>query len=275
MSGRSSVYVGSVKHARLAPRRRSFDYPVYMLLLDLTEIEQPRRAARAFGGTRFFSTRRFAPARFCREDFLGDPTRPLSECVRDLVEAEHGVRPAGRIQLLANPRSFGYQFNPIAVYYVFDEADESLEYVVADVSNIPWRESHPYVFAAGQDGSVDARTEKLMHVSPFLEMDYIYRLRTAAPSERLNVSVTNSRDGAVEFAAMLDLRLRGASASALRRTLLRFPAMAALVTARIFWQAARMRVAGFRWYPRAQTRIAVESESKSNSPRAEERVEIG
>ena len=42
--------------------------------------------------------------------------------------------------------------------------------------------------------------------------------------------MSNSRDGTIEFAAGLKLRARGAEASDLRRTLVRFPAMAALVT---------------------------------------------
>lgn len=257
MSARSSVFVGSVAHTRLAPRKRAFKYPVYMLYLDLEELEDPRRATRIFGGTRWFGVERAAPASFSRADFLGDPARPLSECVRDLVENETGERPLGSIRLLANPKTFGYQFNPIAVYYVFGE-DDRLAHVVADVTNIPFRESYAYVFAADADGDVDGTAEKLMHVSPFLEMDYEYRLRTSAPSDALALSVSNSRDGAIEFAAGLRLIRRGAEASDLRRTLLRFPAMALLVTSRIFWQALKMRATGFRWYPRAETRTPAE-----------------
>lgn len=258
----SAVYVGTVAHQRLAPRRRSFEYPVYMLLLDLAEIEDPRRAARVFGGSRAFGVGRRAPASFNREDFMGDADRALSECVRDLVAAEHGERPLGPVQLLANPRTFGYQFNPIAIYYVFDERGERLEYVVADVTNMPWRESQAYVFRADAEGVVDGSAEKLMHVSPFLEMDYEYRLRTAAPGDHLKLSVTNSREGAVEFAAGLSLQLRGSAAEDLHRTLLRFPMMALQVTARIFRQAARMRLAGYRWYPHAAKRSGVETEKK-------------
>ena len=235
---------------------------------------QPRRAQRLFGGSRWFGVGRWAPASYRRADFLGDPRRRLSECVRDVVERETGERPAGRIELLANPRTFGYQFNPIAVYYLYD-GDDRLEFVVADVTNMPWRESCAYVFRAGEDGRVDGQARKLMHVSPFLEMDYLYRLRTAAPDETLHLSVTNSRDGAIDFAAALSLRERGATASDLRRTLLRFPAMAALVTARIFWQAARMRLAGYRWHARAETLERVEIERVESDQAKELHVEVG
>lgn len=274
MSGRSAVYRGEVSHARSGARRRSFSYPVYMLRLDLDDVERPRRAARLFGGTRWFGVERAAPASFRRADFLGDPSRPLSECVRDLVEQRCGERPDGPVELVANPRTLGYQFNPIALYYVYSADGERLTHVVADVTNIPFRESCAYVFAAGDDGAVDGSAQKLMHVSPFLDMDYVYRLRTEAPGDRLRVTVTNSRDGAVEFAAGLKLRRHGASAAALRSTLLRFPAMAALVTARIFWQALRMRLEGYRWHPRAATREPVESVQMESAAQEETRVPV-
>ena len=253
MAGPSStaIYTGRVAHTRLAPRRRSFDYPVYMLHLDLAELESESAATEMFGRSRWFSARRPAPARIRREDFYGDPARPLSEEIRDLVESETGARPAGPISLLANPRTWGYQFNPIAVYYCFDATGDRLTHVVADVTNMPWRESHAYVFAADAAGTlVDGTAEKQMHVSPYLEMDYVYRLTAPIPGQALRLTVRNSREGKVEFSATLRLARRAPTAANLRRTLIRFPASAVQVTARIFWQALRMRLAGFTWFPK-------------------------
>lgn len=263
----SAIFVGKVGHSRFAPRPRSFSYPIYMAYLDLDELEG-RAGAKPFAGSRLFSTsskRRWAPAQFRREDFYGNADRPLSEEIRALVERRTGSRPAGPIRLLANLRTFGYQFNPIAVYYCFESDGERLSHVVADVSNIPWRESHAYVFSAGPDGStIDGTAKKMMHVSPFLEMDYTYRMRTATPTDELGVLVSNSRDGVVEFSAALRLRRRPASARQLRKTLLRFPAMTISVTAKIFWQALKMKLRGYRWYPHA----APMSEDETPFPRA-------
>lgn len=268
----SAIYTGEVWHSRRTPRRRDFRYPVYMFYLDLSELELPSSARGLFGGSRLFSSRRPAPARFRREDFLGDPARPLSACVRDLVERRTGERPLGPVRLLANARSFGYQFNPIAVYYVFDES-EHLTHVVTDVTNIPWGESEAYVFAAESD-RVNGLARKRMHVSPFLDMDYVYEISTSAPDQSLGLRVSNTRDGDVEFAAGLKLQLAGSSAGVLSRTLARFPAMAALVTARIFWQALKLRLGGHRWHkhpPHIEEPVdPVETEEK-----VRERVPIG
>lgn len=253
-ASQSAIFVGKIGHSRFAPRPRAFSYPVYMAYLDLDELEG-RAGPEPFAGSRLFSAsskRRWVPAQFRRDDFYGDAERPLSEEIRSLVKRRTGVEPNGPIRVLANLRTFGYQFNPIAVYYCFEADGERLSHVVADVSNIPWRESHAYVFSAEPDGStIDGTAKKMMHVSPFLEMDYTYRLRTAAPTDELGVLVSNSRDDVVEFSAALRLRRTPATARQLRRTLMRFPAMTISVTAKIFWQALKMKLRGYRWYPHA------------------------
>lgn len=250
----SAIFVGKIGHSRFMPRPRAFSYRVYMAYLDLDEIEG-RSATKPFAGSRLFSStskRRWIPAQFRREDFYGDSAEPLSEEIRSLVEKRTNVRPLGPIRVLANLRTFGYQFNPIAVYYCFDATGERLSHVVADVGNIPWRESYAYVFTAEADGeTIDGTAKKMMHVSPFLDIDYTYRLRTSLPTDELGVLVSNSRDDVVEFSAALRLRRRPATAAQLRRTLSRFPAMTISVTAKIFWQALKMKLRGYRWYPHA------------------------
>lgn len=243
----SALFVGKVGHSRFAPRRRAFSYDVYMAYLDLDELEGSGPGP--FAGSQLFSAKHRAPVEFRREDFHGDPQVPLSESIRATVESETGSRPEGPIRMLANMRTLGYQFNPIAVYYCFDASGERLTHVVADVSNIPYGESHAYVFETipGTD-DVDGTAEKVMHVSPFLEMDYTYRLRTTAPTDEVAVLVSNSRDGVVEFNAVLRLNRRPATARELRRVVARFPAMAISVTAKIFWQALKMRLTGYKWF---------------------------
>lgn len=249
----SAIYRGRLSHTRMAPKRHEFDYPVYMLYIDLDELPEP------FGHTRLFSTEHAAVARFKRDDYLGDPRSPLSDSVRDLVETELGERPAGPIRLLTNVRTFGYVFNPISVYYCFDESGERLTHAVADVSNIPYGERHAYVFGADSAGSVaGGEAEKQMYVSPFLAMDYTYRFHAPLPGEELRLSVANLRAGATEFAAKLRMTRHPATPTELRKALMRHPAMAASVTAKIFWQAAKLRAKRIGVQPRPQKPTASE-----------------
>jgi hypothetical protein len=55
---------------------------------------------------------------------------------------------------------------------------------VLEVSNMPWREMHPYVLTRGApiaNGGYKFDFAKAFHVSPFLPMDMEYRCRLAPP----------------------------------------------------------------------------------------------
>ncbi len=71
-----------------------------------------------------WSVKRWAPARFLRRDFLGAEEIPLADAVRQRILEETGCEQTGPIYLLANWRYFGYQNNPIAVYYCYDAPED-------------------------------------------------------------------------------------------------------------------------------------------------------
>ena len=94
----SAIYRGWLEHRRAAPRRHAFRYPLFMVYLDLAELD------RVFAGRWLWSTRRPALLRFDRRDHLGDPAIPLDQAVRDLVAERTGTRPQGPIRLLTHLR---------------------------------------------------------------------------------------------------------------------------------------------------------------------------
>lgn len=235
----SAIYHGWLEHRRLVPRPHAFRYRLFMLYLDLGELDT------VFRGRWLWSTTRAALARFDRRDHLGDPALPLDESVRRLVAERTGRRPDGPIRLLTHLRYFGYGFNPVSFYYCFDGAGTRVETVVAEVNNTPWGERHCYVLpqAAGADRHwLQARSTKAMHVSPFHPMALDYDWRLSAPGESLLVHMSlRPHDGSPRsFAATLALQRRAIGAAALAGVLLRFPFMTAQVIAAIHWQALRL-----------------------------------
>lgn len=230
----SRIYEGVVRHRRLAPSHHEFSYRVFMPYIDLDEL--PALFERRW----LWSAKGRALARFCREDFLGDPAVPLQDEVRRRIREETGQEHSGPIYLLANLRYFGISMNPIACYYCFDHA-QRLQFLVAEVNNTPWNERHSYVMQGPEEG-VWLRTEfdKQFHVSPFNPMDMRYHWRSNTPGKRLVLHLANSSDGERVFDASLSLAARPMTASNLNRVLWRYPLMTARIGLAIYWQALRL-----------------------------------
>ena len=239
----SAIFEGQVRHRRMHPTGHEFVYRLFMMYLDLSELDT------VFEKRWFWSTRRSALARFRRENHLGDTSVSLDRAVRDLVEAETGSRPKGPIRLLTNLSYFGYCFNPVSFYYCFDAADEEVEFIVAEINNTPWHEQHCYVLDC-RDGAGSETSgwlfefDKRFHVSPFMPMQQRYRWRLWAPAQRLRVRMENLENEEVVFGASMVLRERALDSSGLARVLLRYPLMTAQVIAAIHWQALRLWAKG-------------------------------
>jgi len=234
---RSCLYEGRVSHRRFTPREHAFEYRLFMVYLDLSEL------GTVFRGRWLWSTAGPAVARFARADHLGDPGVPLDQAVRDLVESRTNVRPPGPIRLLTHLRYFGYCFNPASFYYCFDETGDQLQAIVVEVNNTPWGERHCYVLTcdgAGEGGHVRFARGKEFHVSPFMPMDIDYDWRFGVPGRKLAVHMQNMRDGDKVFDATLSLEQRPVSGANLASVLVRFPFMTARVIAAIYWQAFRL-----------------------------------
>ncbi len=242
----SCLYVGRVYHRRFRPIEHRFRYGLGVVYLDLEELPGLLRSRLPLYAARF------SPGSFCREDHLGDPAVPLDAAVRDLVEADTGRRPEGPVRLLTQLRRFGYYFSPLNLYYCFGR-DDSVEAIVAEVSNTPWLESHCYVLwqgnRAGQGGQMRFHHRKEFHVSPFLEMDFDSRWQLNAPGKNLTVSLANHRDQQREFVASMVLQQRPLTRREIVGSWLRYPWMTAQVVLAIYYQALRLWMKKCPFYP--------------------------
>lgn len=234
----SCIYEGQVRHTRTRPALHRFRYRIFMMYLDLAEL--PALFARRW----LWSANRPALARFRRSDHLGPADQPLDESVRDLVERETGSRPRGPICLLTNLSYFGYCFNPVSFYYCFAADGETLETIVAEVTNTPWGEQDTYVLPAsesiGGDRAWRFQPRKKMHVSPFIGMDVDYDWSFSVPSERNSVFMANSSDGTRFFDAAMTMSRTEITGWSLARVLVTFPFLTVKIVMAIYWQALRL-----------------------------------
>ena len=143
----SAIFHGQVGHYRLSPHYHGFNYSLFQMYLDLAELPQ------LFDRVPFWSARRPALAWFRRADHYGDPAIPLDMAIRQLILDNTGTQHKGPIRLLTHLRYFGICMNPVSFYYCWDENDKELRFIVAEVHNTPWNETHCYVLDCSQNAA--------------------------------------------------------------------------------------------------------------------------
>jgi DUF1365 family protein len=179
---RARFYVGVVRHRRTKPIEREFEYPLRCAVIDLDD----------------------PPGWFTRS---GQREDHLSA-----KEARARAKTDGRVELLTSPKVFGYAMNPISVYYCYD-ARGNLDTALAEVTNTPWNERVVFAFdpagasstttkSEGRDDEDDAdadgrrtrrsvsTTPKLLHVSPFMDMEGEWYISSSAPTGKKDLTLT-------------------------------------------------------------------------------------
>lgn len=181
-------------------------------------------------------------AYFDRKRHTGDKDMDLATVIRQKVEKTTGVHPEGPIRLLTHLKYFGYGFNPVSFYYCFEKDGETLNCIVAEINNTPWKEQHCYVLPINpdKDGAHRFEFDKTFHVSPFNGMQQQYDWRFITPTEQIAVHMSVYENKQLHFDATLNLKKHRLTSTSLSRVLIQFPLMTSKVVASIYYQAFKL-----------------------------------
>jgi DUF1365 family protein len=239
----SALYVGEVVHRRVRTIDHRLRYRVFMLLLDLDEIETVQPALR------LLSRGRFGLMGWRAADFGDRSGRPLRTQVEAHLSAAGVDIAGGPIRLLTMPRILGYGFNPISVYFCH-RPDGDLAALLYEVTNT-FNERHSYLVAVPPTALTEAvvrqTAEKTFFVSPFMDMGLTYDFTVRPPGEAVSVVVAVRRGETPILTASFSGRRRPLTDAALLQALITHPLLSWKVMAGIHWEALKGVLKGARY----------------------------
>ncbi len=194
MNKNSKIYIGKVIHKRFKPKEHYFKYNVFSLLIDLNELEQINK------DIKFFSYNKFNIISFFDKDHGDRDGSSIKSWVKKNLKSIGIMTEDISIRLLCYPRIFGYVFNPLSTYFIYNKHSELIS-IFYEVKNT-FGEQHTYIFKARDEKTVQNKCKKKFYVSPFIEMDCEYHFKTLNPREQLSVVINqNDKDGKLLFAS--------------------------------------------------------------------------
>ena len=235
----SSIYNGFVIHKRFKPKIHFFKYKVFSLLIDLSELNFLDK------NISFFSYNKFNLISFFDKDHGERNGTSLIEWVKKNLKENEINHENIKIKLLCYPRILGYVFNPLSVFYVYNN-DEKLISILYEVKNT-FGEQHTYIFKVENNNLLQHNCEKKFHVSPFIEMDCNYFFRILKPTEKISVIIDQYQSNEKILYASQDGIRRDFTSSELIRSYLKHPLMTFKIIIAIHFEAFKLWSKGIKF----------------------------
>ena len=196
----SYIYTGNVVHKRFKPKIHYFKYKVFSLLIDLSEIKLLDQ------NLKIFSYNKFNIVSFYDKDHGARNGSSIKDWVISNLKKNNIDTENIQIKLLCYPRIFGYVFNPLSVFYIYDRSSNLIS-ILYEVKNT-FGEQHTYVFKTEINHNLIQHTcKKKFHVSPFIEMDCTYFFRLLKPGNKISVIINqNDNNGKILYASQDGVR---------------------------------------------------------------------
>ena len=236
----SYIYNGSVIHKRFKPKEHFFKYKVFSLLIDLSELDDLDNRIS------FFSINKFNLISFYEKDHGERDGSSLISWVKFNLKNNSINSENIKIKLLCYPRILGYVFNPLSVFFVYDEKEKLIS-ILYEVKNT-FGEQHTYVFRVDNESNlIQNNCSKKFHVSPFIEMDCKYFFRILNPTDKLSVIIDQyDKEGKILFASQ-DGKKADLNSKQLIKSYLKHPLMTFKIISAIHFEAFKLWVKGIKF----------------------------
>lgn len=249
----SCLYECTVMHRRVSPKHHAFKHGLFLLSLDLDEMEAVSRRVRILGWNRpnLYS--------FYDRDHLQVPqaTGLRDSLTRWLASQGQRLPPDAKIQLITLPRVLGYVFNPVSFYFCHDATGTAL-CAVAEVGNT-FGELKPFLIPRSNSSTNVTSTShrfrrvvpKEFYVSPFTGLQVCFDFQLETPGDRLALRVNDVADGQPLLYSAVAGRRRELTESQLLRLTARYPLVTLRVITLIHWHALRLWWKRVPWHAKS------------------------
>ena len=239
----SFIYTGTVIHKRFKPKIHSFNYKIFSMLIDLSELDLLDK------NLKLFSYNKFNVISFYNKDHGQRNGNSLKNWVIDNLKKNHINTIGIQIKILCYPRIFGYVFNPLSVFYVYDK-NKDLISILYEVKNT-FGEQHTYVFRSEKGQNlIQHICKKRFHVSPFIEMNCIYFFRLLKPGNKISVIIDqNDKEGKILYASQDGVKSE-LNNSTLIKAYLKHPLMTFKIILAIHFEAFKLWTKGIKYIRR-------------------------
>jgi len=234
----SAIYTGKVIHRRFKPKQHYFKYNVFSILIDLSELKTIQNKIK------IFSYNKFNIISFYDIDHgPRDGTSLKQWIIKNLKDI--GINDDNiQIKLLCYPRIFGYVFNPLSVFFIYDQ-NLRLISILYEVKNT-FGEQHTYIFKTNDDKTIINNCSKKFHVSPFIEMECHYNFRVLKPADKISVIIDQrDNDGKILYASQ-DGNLRELNEKNLLISFISYPLMTFKIISAIHYEALKLWIKGIK-----------------------------
>ena len=236
----SYIYTGTVIHKRFKPKIHTFNYKVFSLLIDLSEIDLLHKTLR------LFSYNKFNIISFFNKDHGPRDGSSLKNWVLDNLKKNDIESEDVKIKLLCYPRIFGYVFNPLSVFYIYDKNSDLIA-ILYEVKNT-FGEQHSYIFKTKKEQNLIQHVcKKKFHVSPFIEMNCIYFFRLLKPGNKISVIIdVQDSEGKILYASQDGVKSE-LNNNNLFKSYLKHPLMTFKIIIAIHFEAFKLWIKGIKF----------------------------
>ncbi len=236
----SSIYNGTVIHKRFKPRTHFFKYSIFSLLIDLSELKNLDK------NIKFFSFNKFNLISFFEKDHGDRDGSSLVNWVKKNLDQNNISSKNIKIKLLCYPRIFGYVFNPLSVFFIYNNSEKLIS-ILYEVKNT-FGEQHTYIFKVNDDLKLfQHNCSKKFHVSPFIEMNCDYFFRILKPGEKISVIIDQyQEDEKILYASQDGIRV-DFTTNELLKSYLKHPLMTFKIISAIHFEAFKLWTKGIKF----------------------------